>query len=319
MITLAILSGTNLILLIIIGALLAIYFSVSLWIYRKVLINYNKQGVDLVDHNEPFYQESYQWFQEIPKEEVTITSYDSLKLHAYYIPSYEKKAQRIAIVVHGYQSKATDMIIIGKMYAKMGFQVLLTDLRGHGKSEGTFTSFGYYERYDLKKWINYALRTYGANSDILIHGVSMGAATTLMTTMLDIPKSNLKFMVLDSGFTRIKKTFTNISHKLLWHVFYPGVNLVTYMKHRFTLYKVKPLKAMKKNTIPFLIVQGGRDKAVPVSMARQLFDASPAIKKDLIVIAEAKHALGFKEDFEACYEAVYNNIKPIFNIRKTYE
>lgn len=42
------------------------------------------------------------------------------------------------------------MIIIGQMYVKMGFQVILIDLRGHGLSEGSFTTFGFYEKYDLK-------------------------------------------------------------------------------------------------------------------------------------------------------------------------
>lgn len=36
----------------------------------------------------------------------------------------------------------------------------------------------------------------------------MGAASAMMVTGLDIP-NNVKFLLLDSGFTSVKKTFTN--------------------------------------------------------------------------------------------------------------
>lgn len=283
-----------------------------------MMINHNKPEVHLVDHTEDFYKESYAWFQEVPKEDIYVTSYDSYKLHAYYIPSYNKKSTSLAIVVHGYQSKATDMIIIGKMYAEMGFQVILTDLRSHGSSEGFFTSFGHYEKYDLKKWINLALRNYGSNTEILIHGVSMGAATALMSTALDVPKKNLKFLVLDSVFTRVGKTLTNTNKSKGLKIFYPGINIITYARHKFTFIGIRPIKQMRKNTIPFLIVQGKDDHVVPVSMAEQMLNVSPATKKELVMIDDCKHAQGFRVDYQKCYDALLKEIKPVFGIKKIY-
>lgn len=282
------------------------------------MINYNKPPIDLVDHTEDFYKESYHWFQEVPREDIFVTSYDNLKLHGYYIPSYDKKSTNLAIVVHGYQSKATDMIIIGKMYSEMGFQVILTDLRGHGDSEGNFTSFGYYEKYDLKKWINYAVRTYGADTKILIHGVSMGAAATMMVTGLDIPK-NVKFLLIDSGFTYVRKTFTNANRSKGLKIFYFGLNVISYFKHKFTFYSIRPNKYMKRNIIPFLLVNGEADRVVPVSMGEELLHSSPATIKELLVIPGSKHAQGFRVDYNLCYETLLKNIKPIFHIKKIYD
>jgi len=297
--------------------LLTGYFSISYMIYRKIMVDFNKPPVDLVDHTEDFYKDAYKWFQETPWNDVHINSYDSLKLHAYYIPSFNKKSNNLAIVVHGYQSKATDMIIIGQMYAKLGFQVLLIDLRGHGKSEGDFTTFGHYEKYDLKRWVNFAVRTYGTDLNILVHGVSMGAATSMMLTGLDIPK-NVKFLVLDSGFTQVKKTFTNTKRSRGLKFFYPGLDIVVYSKHKFIFEQVRPIKYMRKNTTPFLIVQGDADTAVPLDMAKKLYSVSPANKKDILIIKGSKHALGFRDDFKQCEDTVYKNIKDVFDIRKTY-
>ncbi|HPJ24048.1 MAG TPA: alpha/beta hydrolase, partial [Bacillota bacterium] len=246
-----------------------------------------------------------------------VNSYDNLKLHGYYIPSFNKKSNLMAIVVHGYQSKATDMIIIGQMYARMGFQVILTDLRGHGESQGTFTTFGHYEKYDLKKWINFATRTYGSDLEILIHGVSMGAAITMLSLGLDIP-NNVKFLLLDSGFTEVGKTFTNTRRSKGLKIFYLGLNIITYSKHKYILRQIRPIKQMRKNTIPFLIIQGELDTAVPLSMAKKLYDVSLANKKDLLIVKNSKHALGFRDDFTLCEDTLYKCIKPIFNIKKTY-
>lgn len=210
------------------------------------------------------------------------------------------------------------MIIIGKMYSEMGFQVIIPDLRSHGQSEGTFTSFGHYEKYDLKKWINLALRSYGSNVELLIHGVSMGAATTLLATGLDVPLKNIKFMVLDSIFTRVGKTLTNTNKSKGLKMFYPGINIVTYIRHKFTFIGIRPIKQMRKNTIPFLIVQGKDDHVVPVSMAKQMLAVSPATKKELLIIEDSKHAQGFRVDYQKCYDTLKEEITPIFNIKKIY-
>ncbi len=310
--------GTFYIIALIVLVLTLIYLGISFLIYKKMLVDYNNPPIDLVDHTEDFYEKAYQWFGEIPKEDIYVTSYDNLKLHGYYIPSYNKKSNNLAIVCHGYQSKATDMIIIGKMYCEMGFQVIMIDQRGHGQSEGNFTSFGYYEKYDLKKWINYALRNYGSDLKILIHGVSLGAATTMMVTSLDIPLKNIKFLLLDSGYTTAYKTTTNTKNSLLLKIFFFGLNIVTYLRHNFWFSNIKPIKAMKKNQIPFLIIQGDKDRVVPVSMANKLLNASVATQKEILIVKDSAHAQGFRVDWDLCYTTLKKEIKDIFKIKKIY-
>ena len=300
-----------------IALLLLIYLGMSLVFYRKIFVKFNRKKQGLVNHEDEFYQSSYQWFKDIPKEDVHIHSYDNYKLHGYYVPAHDKNSSNIAIVIHGYQSRATDMIIIAKLYSDLGFKVLLIDLRGHGESEGKFTSMGHYEKYDLKKWINFALRSYGANAKILLHGVSMGAAMSMLVTELKI-KSNLKFLVLDSGFTQFSKTLKESLRNKSLKVFFPGISLFTYLYHRFTLSGIKPLKAMKKLDIPFLIIQGDNDKVVPLTMANELYDAPKEVKKKLVVIEGAVHAKGFEVDKTKVTNAIIGEISDIFNIKKSY-
>ena len=153
---------------IIVGIILIAYFTIAYFIYRTLFLRKNYGTVAFVDHTKPFFAPSKDWYDRSPKELVTIRAYDGVKLAGIFLPSYDEKSTQTAIVMHGYQSQATDMIVIGKMYNDMGFKVLLVDLRGHGSSEGDFSTFGHYEKQDLKKWIHYALRTYGSTDKILV-------------------------------------------------------------------------------------------------------------------------------------------------------
>ncbi|MFA7076628.1 MAG: alpha/beta hydrolase [Candidatus Izemoplasmatales bacterium] len=292
-----------------------IYFTISFSFYQKVFIKYKNTKKVLVDHQSDFYNDAYNWFNNIPKEDVFIHSYDNLKLHAYFLPSLEKSTDNLAIVIHGYQSKATDMIIIAKLYSDLGFKVLLIDLRGHGLSEGNFTSMGYYEKYDLKKWINHALRSYGGNSKILLHGVSMGAAMSLLVTEFSL-KKHISYLVLDSGYTVFSKSLAESIKPKVLRIFIPGVSLFTYLFHHFTLKNISPIKAIKHSEIPFLIIQGDKDKPVPLKMAEDLFQASPITNKSLLVVEGSPHAKAFEINKELVTDTIISNIYKTFNIKK---
>lgn len=293
-----------------------IYFSISYSFYQKIFIHFNKKKRKLVDHESDFYKASYDWFVKIPKEDVYIKSYDNLKLHGYFIPSLDKNSDNLAIVIHGYQSQATDMIIIAKLYSDLGFKVLMIDLRGHGQSEGKFTSMGYYEKYDLKKWINFANRNYGATTKILLHGVSMGAAMSMMVSTMNI-KNNLKYLVLDSGFTYFSRSLICSLKQKVLSIFIPGVSFWTFILHRFTLKGISPLKAMKKSEVPFLIIQGDKDKPVPLKMAEEIYIQAKTENKRLLVIEGATHAKAFEKDKDLVVNTIIECITEEFKIKKS--
>ena len=270
-----------------------LYLFIAYMFYRKIFIDYKKNIRPLVDQDSDFYKPSYDWFQKIPKDDVFIRSYDNLKLHGYYLPSLEKSTNKLAIVIHGYKSKSEDMIIIAKLYSDLGFKVLLIDLRGHGQSEGSFTSMGHYEKYDLKKWINYALRNYGTNTEIYLHGVSMGAAISTLITDFKV-KENIKFMVLDSGFTTFPRSLYHSLKCKALVIFIPGISIFTHFIHNFRLRQIAPIKKIKTSDIPFLIIQGEKDKPVPPKMAEQLYSQAKVEQKSIIMIPEAPHAKAFE-------------------------
>lgn len=298
-------------------ALSTIYIASGYYIYRFVFINYKTLKKPIVNHESDFYKESYDWFQQIPKEDVFVTSYDNLKLHGYYLPSMEKSTDKLAIVIHGYKSQATDMIIIAKLYSDLGFRVLIVDMRGHGKSEGKFTSMGHYEKYDLKKWINFALRSYGADSKILLHGVSMGAATASMV-MEQKQKKFVNMLVLDSGFTTFPKSLSYSFKYRFFAFLIPGISIFTYLNHKYTLGQISPIKTMNRITIPTLFIHGEKDKPVPLFMAEELYNACQSDNKELVVVKNSPHAKGFEVDKPLVMKKIINLVCDVYKIKKSY-
>lgn len=303
------------IVLIIIGAVLIAYFICSYLIYRRLFLRKQYKSVEFVDHTAPFFASSREWYDRSPKETITIRGYDGVKLTGIFLPSYDDKSTQTAIVLHGYQSQATDMIVIGKMYNDMGFKVMLVNLRGHGESEGDFTTFGHYEKQDLKKWINYALRTYGNTDNILLHGVSLGAATVMLASAINIPE-NVKLIVADCGFTTLLGMLAfNIKPKPLF-LFLPGVNLFTYYNHRFLLRDVSPLRAVVKGRIPLFIYHGTSDSKVPFKMGERLIAAAKAPFKELYPVEGAEHAQGFVVDKIGIERRLFELVCKFFSVKK---
>ena len=89
----------------------------------------------------------------------------------------------------------------------------LVDQRSHGQSEGKYIGFGCKDRYDAYRWIEWVIGQEGENVQILLHGNSMGGATVLMASGLDLPQQ-VKGIIADCPFTSPKAVFTHVLHSM---------------------------------------------------------------------------------------------------------
>ncbi len=128
-------------------------------------------------------------------EDVYILS-DSLRLHG---KRYKNTAQNMFSYATATQARPRiSRRFVHKFYT-LGYNVLAVDARAHGDSEGTKIGMGWPERVDIIKWINRIL-SWEPNARIVLHGVSMGAATVLMASGEDLP-GNVKALIADCGYT----------------------------------------------------------------------------------------------------------------------
>lgn len=224
-----------------------------------------------------------------------LTSTDGLKLSAYYLPA-EKEQHKTVIIAHGYMGQASDMPQYAKIYHDLGYNVLMPDARGHGRSEGDYIGFGWPERKDYLQWINRIVKQ-DPHSEIVLHGVSMGAATVMMTSGEKLP-DNVKAIVEDCGYSsvngelsyQLKQMFNLPSFPLI-----PVTSMVTKVRAGYFFGEADTIKQLNKNTRPMLFIHGDKDDFVPYSMLDEVYQATKG-PKEKYVVHGAKHAEALSSD-----------------------
>ena len=236
-----------------------------------------------------------------------ITSSDNLKLHSYQIKN-ETSSDKWVITVHGYTSEGINMSSYAKKYYDNGYNVLIPDLRAHGLSEGDYIGMGWDDRLDIISWINYILNE-EPNAEIILHGVSMGAATVLMTSGEEIP-SNVKAIVADCGYTSVWDEFAYQLDDLFSLPEFPILNvssIVAKIRAGYFLGEASSIEQVKKSKTPILYIHGDKDDFVPYYMMEKLYNATNS-EKEMLTIKGAEHAKASEVDPETYWTSINNFI-----------
>ncbi|MBO0448504.1 alpha/beta hydrolase [Enterococcus sp. MJM12] len=236
------------------------------------------------------------WFKGNTRKNWYITSEDGLKLRGIYLPA-SKKSDKTAIIAHGYMGDAESMYQFADMYHRLGYNVLVPDARGHGKSQGDYIGFGWPERKDYVKWIHEVLSQNGSKENIILHGVSMGAATVMMTSGEKLP-TNVKAIIEDCGYSSIQAELIYQYHQLFDLPTFPIIpvtNLVTRLRAGFFFTDGDVTKQLAKNKTPMLFIHGSADKFVPFTMLDKVYNATN-VPKEKWVVDGAAHAQSFNKD-----------------------
>lgn len=238
-------------------------------------------------------------------EDVSITSFDGLKLTGKYYHRYDNAP--VAICVHGWRGTGIRDFCGGAFtLMELGYNVLLVDQRAQGKSEGHAMTFGIKERYDCLEWIHYVISRCGAQTDIFLYGISMGGATVLMTTGLDLPQ-NVRCVVADCPYSSPKKIICKVCRdmKIPPALAYPFLLVGARVFARFNLNETTAADEVRKAKIPILVIHGTDDRFVPCSMSEEIAAANPRVNRQ--VFEGAGHGLSFLID-QPRYEALVRDI-----------
>lgn len=246
-----------------------------------------------------------------PFEQVTITSHDGKKLYARYYHVADNAPLQIQF--HGYKSSALlDFCGGSNLARKLGQNALVVDQRSHGKSEGAAITFGIEERKDCLDWIQYSIHRFGADIKIILAGLSMGAATVLMATDLNLP-DNVIGITADCPFSEpnaiIKKVGKDMH--LPSTLLYPVIKLAAYVFAHFDLEESSALGAVSNTQLPILLIHGEADYFVPCDMSRQIHEV--ASNSTLITIPDAGHGLSYMVNPEIYEKAVMEFMEKILS------
>ncbi len=238
------------------------------------------------------------WFEKQPFEDLEMMSHDGLLLRGYYLTA-KVPTTKTAILAHGYTGSAEkDMLGFAKMYHEVfGYNVLMPDNRAHGESEGSYIGFGWLDRFDYVKWIYSMLNRVGPNAQIVLHGMSMGGATVLMTSGEKLPEQ-VKCVISDCAYTSVKDILSYQAKRLYKLPAFPLIHLVGFvcnLRAGYTFGEASVLAQVKKTRKPILFIHGGEDTFVPTTMLDPLYEASNG-PKEKCIIPSAGHGLAYATD-----------------------
>lgn len=253
------------------------------------------------------YEDGIDWLDTVKYEKVFIYN-KKIKLCGIYIKN--KNSNKTVIIVHGYAAKKEYRIMDAPFYYKQGFNILLIDNRAHGESDGEYLTMGIKESEDLALWCEWASNK-KSNCKILLDGVSMGAATVLNTSALNLPK-NVKGIVADCGYTTTLDVVRSLFKQ--YHIPVLSVMLIGEIlarMHGFSLKIKNPIDNVKKAKLPALFIHGESDNLVPTHMVDELFK-NYAGEKTLVKTPDVGHALSFTMQTKMCENAVKKFVEKYF-------
>ncbi|MBO5410632.1 MAG: alpha/beta hydrolase [Clostridia bacterium] len=230
-------------------------------------------------------------------EDLAIKTPDGLTLRAWYSPA-EKQTKRFVIAIHGHNCNGPDECahLYPFYHNDLGYNFLLPDLRGHGRSDGNLIGFSGLDYKDIKLWMDYLVERFGEDIEIMLHGISMGAATSMMVNNTN-PREQLRLIVEDCGFTNAFEEVAVTTSNMLGGIKVDRlVNLFNIYCRLIAKYDLKkdadPLGTMKNAKNPVLFVHGEEDTFVPFPMCQRLYDACP-VEKDIFTVPGAIHAYSY--------------------------
>ena len=245
------------------------------------------------------------WWNSQNFEQIEITSFDGLKLVSYYLPAKEK-SNKTLIMAHGHSSYAQETGCMVEYYYSQGFNVLVPDNRAHGKSQGTAVGMGWLDRLDYLKWIDTVIELNGADTEIVLHGMSMGASA-LMFLSGETLLSNVKCIIEDSGYTSLKELFKLKLNKLPSFPIIHIASLICKLRANYFFSDANCRKQVEKSNVPILFVHGSKDPDVPEKMVHELYDLANC-EKELFIAKNSGHVEAFitdRDDYIIAMENFY--------------
>lgn len=225
----------------------------------------------------------------LESESIEVLGIGAIKLKGYWIKSKLDTKKGIIIFIHGIGSCKEHGLGVAKLLSEQGIETIVFDGRAHGESDGEFTTYGFYEKKDISKIVDW-IKAKNENINIGIWGNSLGGAIALQALAYD---NRIKFGVIESTFTEMDQVVYDYSKKMMKGIIIKPIS--DYALRRageianFDPDQVKPILSVKKIQQPVLIAHGDADQNIDVTHGKQLYENLKSEDKEIIIVEDGGH------------------------------
>jgi len=179
------------------------------------------------------------------------------------------------MILHGILDSKARFFGMAQEMARMGYNVVMLDHRAHGRSEGTYTTFGAKEKFDARDVIDSLLNSGQIAEPIYVFGQSMGAAIAVQYAAVD---PRCKAVMAVAPYTDMRSAARR---------FVPFINAEKFEEvvarggelGGFDPDEASAIIAAGKLTAPLLVIHGRIDAIVPHSQGSAVYKAANVDKK----------------------------------------
>lgn len=241
---------------------------------------------------------------------ITLPTFDGINLSAHIIEN--PGSEKWAIIVHGYTSSYDTGLDFAMEFYEQGYSILLPELRGHGSSDGDYMTMGHDDGKDILTWID-SITTYNPSAKIVLHGISMGAATVMMAAGEEALAPNVVAVIEDCGYTDAYQMFSEQLEARFGLPSFPLLNIAAIVgkqKAGFDLKDASPIKALENSNVPILFIHGDEDGFVLPYMLNELYNSYDG-EKEKLIIEGADHGAARYVNPELYYDTVFTFLNEI--------
>ncbi|TMU88316.1 alpha/beta hydrolase [Bacillus sp. BHET2] len=240
-------------------------------------------------------------FDALPKVEALIPSPYGYDIKTIFVKPYPH--QKFMVFSHGVTENKWNSIKYMNLFIKQGFNAVIYDHRRHGESGGKTTSYGYFEKNDLKAVVDELIRREGEDVFFGIHGESMGAATMLLYA--GGVEDRADFYIADCPFSDFGEQLAyrmGIEVKMPARLLLPLVSGTLKLRQGYTLKDLSPISVVQNIQKPVLFIHSTNDDFILPQMTKDLFDKKQG-PKELFLDFQGTHAQSYNDNPEQ-YEQV---------------
>jgi hypothetical protein len=213
-----------------------------------------------------------------PNYEVLALVSDGLKLRAWLGKGDPDKP--VVVVVHGLGDSLESYVGHARLFRERGYGALLLDVRGHGASEGVYTTLGGLESHDVRAAIQ-SLRERGlASHGLLLMGHSMGAVAALLAAA---DEADLRAVIVEAPYDTYRNTVTHHAKLLYglpaWVPIIPLAIRAAEWRAGFDADEIDCVRAAGRIRAPLLAIVDGADRRMTEEIVRRVVDAHPGPKR----------------------------------------
>ncbi|WP_411826669.1 alpha/beta hydrolase [Luteolibacter sp. AS25] len=228
-------------------------------------------------------------------EDVEFHSTDGTKLHGWFLPAKLAEPKGTVVFSHGNAGSIGHHLWFTVWMVEAGYNVMLYDYRGFGKSEGEVDRRGMIE--DVKAAFDYIVQRPDVDASRLIsYGHSLGGAKSI--TALAEKQQKVSAIIIEGTFTSYRAMAKVIGGEL-------GGQLITD--------EFSPRDFISKITeTPLLVVHGTLDQVVPITQGLEMFELANE-PKTLFEVKEGMHGNSLSRDSGAYRKRVLNWLDQVMN------